>query len=968
MSQTKVFSVSTDTVVRRGTGDGTPKHGCGKSKHYYVGRHGGYDYDSFIKFTLDWTGVAKIVSATLNLYTDEYTSLGTAGEPGIMPAPTSTDSPKVLVYRLTSSFSEGNNVDGDFDNSDYTAPTHTTSSGVSKVMVKGANTLTQIDITAIVRSWAPSTVLNGGKKTNYGIGLFGLSDNTRNWSGWSREHTGGGGASERATITLVYELGPTIPDVPSSMTPVGSNPSIDTFEGNFTDVRATDKLQSVNIQVYDNGTSATTSASGNTITKSGHGFHAGDLVYFSNPGSGTGLTTLAAYYVLSSGLTSSAFKISTTAGGSVFDILASDTVTYTKRVASFSKVVTESERLAAHFIVAKPADWAPTTGVTYRWRARVTDQEGQTSDWSSLVSFSLSNTAPVAPVLDPISGQSFTTLNLVKFRGGAFHDSDPGDHLMAHQVQLSPYPAGDLRWDEADGILWDTGKAYDPFDATDWTEYYGGKALTAGTYYWRARHWDQRDGASNWTYAQIILSADFNPDPGSYSEVQIDPNAPWRILIRDLFQSDGVTPTVGRAPGRLVAVLEEAKNPGASLVFNSPGELHFTLLKDDQQISVIEPKQTHYAVEFYSGDGWQEKFAGVVWDVDATETDVVFKGLDYLGLYDTTIDERYDPLKPNKSYKNNGSFYENVSIRNVVLDQLNWAKKLANSWVGFISIGAIATMNEKVTVYSTMQPTLSFVAGLIDSHRQGTGKRTRMKVVKTTTGGYQLQIVDDPGVIRADLAMYYGELVQGYRVIFFGDGWANVQHIIGRNRDGVKVTYKTIKNQPFQPSQSLYGRIATVAVMDGVQDQADLNRRGLQAAIQSAKLGKNIAIGIRTEYLPVLQGYDICDVFPLRILDGAVDTDAFGSGYWTAAAVAWEGTDIGEQSIVITFLPREDASAPDPNLIPSVPVSTQPEWQLGWTPPDPSKATSKFWLDQTTGKVWVRDDTTGTLVPVTGTP
>ena len=86
-----------------------------------------------------------------------------------------------------------------------------------------------------------------------------------------------------------------------------------------------------------------------------------------------------------------------------------------------------------------------------------------------------------------------------------------------------------------------------------------------------------------------------------------------------------------------------------------------------------------------------------------------------------------------------------------------------------------------------MQPVLSFVAGLIDSHRQGTGKRTRMKVVKTTSGSYQLQIVDDPGIIRADLAMYYGELVQGYRIIVFGDNWANVQHVVGRNRDGVKV-------------------------------------------------------------------------------------------------------------------------------------------------------------------------------------
>jgi hypothetical protein len=214
-----------------------------------------------------------------------------------------------------------------------------------------------------------------------------------------------------------------------------------------------------------------------------------------------------------------------------------------------------------------------------------------------------------------------------------------------------------------------------------------------------------------------------------------------------------------------------------------------------------------------------------------------------------------------------------------------------------------------------MQPVLSFTAGLVDSHRQGTGKRTRIKVVKTTTGTYQLLIVDDPGVIRSDLAMYYGELVQGYRLIVFGDGWANVQHVVGRNIQGSKVVYSTISGKAFQPSTSVYGRIATVAVMDGVQDQNDLARRGLQAAIQSAKLGKHVAIGIRTEFLAPLQGWDVCDVFPLEIKDGAIDTTRFGSGYWAAYAAAWEATDIGQQSLVITFLPREDSSAPNPDLL-----------------------------------------------------
>jgi hypothetical protein len=961
------FSPDRDTVRSNSTSGGSGQ-GCGKSKHLYIGRQGSRDYDSFLHFPISFTGMATITAATLDIYTDEYDSFGASGEPGIMTAPGSTDTPKIVIRRLTSAFTEGNNADGHFDSTDYVNPSYTTSGQKTPtVLPKGSALLHQLDVLTIVKAWAPSSVSGGGKASNHGFGLYGYSDSKQNWSAWSREH---GNVSERPVLTITYTLGPTIPNVPQNMVPVGAQASVVDFGGDFSDIRATDTLQSTNIEIYDNGVAGTATASSDLINKTAHGLHANDLIRFTSLTGGAGLTAFATYYVHSSGLTANAFKLRTVPNGAGIVAITTNysALTYSKVIATATQVATNTERTNARFQVdMRNYGFNMQAGVNYRWRAQYKDQEGQTSPWSGLVTISLTDTPPNAPTLLPVSGASFASLNLVKFQGGTFSDSDAGDHLDSHQVQLSPFLPGSSSWNEPDGILWDSGQTSDPLGATDWTEYYSGRALAAGTYYWRARQWDQKQGVSAWTYATIVLTQDFNPDPGSYDAVQINPKAPWRILIRDLLQADGVTPTVGRAPGRLVAVFEEAKNVGASLVYNSPGEIHFTLLKDDQQLAAVQPKQVHYAVEFYSGDGWQEKFAGVIWDVDATETDVVFKGVDYLALYDTIIDERYDPLKPNKSYKSNGSYYEKVTIRNIVLDQLNYAKKQTDGWVGFIAIGAIATMNEKVSVYSTMQPTLSFIGGLLDSHRQGQGIRTRMKVVKTTTGTYQLQIIDNPGSIKADLALYYGELVQGYRVIIFGQDWANVQHVVGRNRDGVKVVYKTIKGQAFQPSTSLYGRIATVAVMDGVEDQADLNRRGLQAAMQSAKLGKNIAIGIRTLFLQPLQGWDVCDVFPVHILDGAVNTDAYGSGYWAAYACAWEATDIGEQSVVITLLPREDSSAPDPALIPSHPISPQPEWQLGWTPPDPLKASSLYWYDGTTGKVYKRVDSNGTLVPVTGT-
>lgn len=964
-TQTKTFSVSIDTSVRIKT-DGSAHEGCGKSKHLYVGRNGSYDYDSFIKFSIAssaFDDVGEIVSAVLNLYTDEFNTIGSFGEPGLFAAPGSSDKPVATVYRLTSAFTEGSNADGHFDSGDYTAPKHTTSGGVTFGLTPlGANLLHQKDITAIFKAWAPTKV-GGSNQPNYGIGLFGSTDATRNWSGWAREHSD---ASTRASITLTYKLGATVPNNPIVIGPSGSVASLDPgVTGTFSDPRATDTISQTAVEVYDNG-HAGTAATSNVVTSNGHKLSNGDVIYLTALTGGAGLALFTPYYVRAA--TTNTFKVAkTNSDSTIVDITTTATaLTWSRRATAFSGAATNSDKVSGTFTVPFPDSFIAIVGTPYRYRVRYQDQEGQWSAWVGLFTFTLTNNAPNAPVIKPLDGTSYATLNLVKFTG-TYSDPD-GDPLLGHQIQLSSYPPNDPAWTDADNLAWDTGIAFASIGDTSWVDYYGGRALTAGTYYWRARNFDARNGVSGWTYASIVLTADFNPDPASYDSVQINPQAPWRILIRNLYQADGVTRTAGRAPGQLVAVLEEAKSVGASVVYNSPGELHFTLLKDDEQIAVIEPKQVHYALEFYSGDGWQEKFAGVIWDFDATETDVVFKGIDYLALYDTIIDERYDPNKPNKSYKSNGSFYEQVTIRTVVMDQLNRAKKLTDSWVGFIAIGSIATMNEKVTVYSTMQPVLSFISGLIDSHRQGTGKRTRMRVVKLANGTYQLRIDDDPGTTRSDLAMYYGELVQGYRVIAFGDQWANVMNVVGRDKNGSKVVYKTWANQPFQPSTSTYGRIATVAVMDGVQDQLDLNRRGLQAAIGSAKLGKNIAIGIRTQFLQVLQGWDVCDVFPMRIADGAVDTTHFGSGNWSALAAAWEATDIGEQSLVITFVPREDATAPDPNLIPSQPVSTQPEWQLGWAPPDITKVSATRWLDQSTGQVYKRSDNGATLVPVTGTP
>jgi hypothetical protein len=604
------------------------------------------------------------------------------------------------------------------------------------------------------------------------------------------------------------------------------------------------------------------------------------------------------------------------------------------------------------------SDYWPTmkTRTTYKYRMRVQDQEGVWSLWSDLVSFYISNDQPTVSSIAPL-GYIYNSFRNLKY---TFTYSDPnGNRCTAYQVQMAALADTDPNWDDPTFLVWDTGKTLvskATYSPSTITVPYSGGAVAADNYNVRVRVWDLYGLASDWYYGDYnTLNTDYEPDSALTDSLNaFQPEKPWRIVIRGM--------GANRGPGTVAAIIYNAKEIGATMLYNSPGEMHFTLDADHPQVSVIEPKQTHYALEFYTGDAWREVYAGLVWDFDATDRQVVFYGVDYLSLFDTVYDERYDPANPDKPYDKGGSKYVDKTISQVVTDQLQRAIGLDNSPVGFITVGTVDTMAEKVTVFSTMQPTLQFITGLVESHRQGTGNRTRIAVRKVGAA-YKVNIDDDPGTQRDELRLSYGELVNGYRAVAFGDAWATVQHAIGRTRDGIRVLYKTESAPGI--SQATWGRFARVNVYDGVSDENDLIRRTKQAAMEAGKLGKRMGLALRSGLLLPLDGYDLCDTVPVSIDHGVVDTSAWGGGYWTIVGVTFqtgiasgnEKTNTDEPVVTLSLTPREDTVAPDTDLIPTRPISPQAEWQVGYTPPDVVNASARYWLDQNTGKVYVRNET-----------
>jgi hypothetical protein len=539
----------------------------------------------------------------------------------------------------------------------------------------------------------------------------------------------------------------------------------------------------------------------------------------------------------------------------------------------YSAPASASDAATGHFVVPIPASLK--SGTAYKWRTRARNQNGEWTPWTSAVSLSITTNNPTLASLKPVTASSVPTLNHVSF-GATYSDPD-SNKLLSYRIQLrSQTLSSDPAWDET-GVFWDTSDRTPT--ATEIatgviSTLYDGEALLAGTYSWRIKATDILGADSPWYYADITTTQDEEADPGEteFLTGYASRHGRARILIKSM--------GANRGPGTTIATIEDAGNVGASEMHNAPGEFFFTIPARHPQVSVIEPWQVHYAVEEYRGEGWKETAAGLITDFDASDNDVVFYGTDYLGLLELTVENRFNPnSSPNKAASlyptdptgaTSGAMYSDKTIKQVVQDQIDRAIHGTNSPVGFITRGAIATMNEKVTIYATFKSRLSFIAGLLDSHRgSNLGLKTRIRVRKTVSGGYTFVVEDNPGKDRSNLALEYGKLVEGFRVVPFGD-WGSRVYAIGRALNGIRVEY--LPDVLGVASEATYGRIPKVNMWQDVTDRTDLKRRAALYARQVSKVGKRLALALRVDSLGVKDGWDICDSVYVNINRGVVNT------------------------------------------------------------------------------------------------
>ena len=614
------------------------------------------------------------------------------------------------------------------------------------------------------------------------------------------------------------------------------------------------------------------------------------------------------------------------------------------------------------FSVLVPPSLASLTN--YDWWVKVWNQLGEVTAWSDKLPIRKLSNPPSLSAPSPV-GLTYETLDGVTFQA-LYADPDGPARPTRVQVQVrGTTPPGDPIWDSGGGY-WDSGLTLYPVDPASPSlirvRYQGG-GLDPGGYSWRMRAQDEYDATSPWVYGTFSLTKGYEPEPGD-NEFLTGYGRLGRFRVRIFAMGPN------RAPGKLVADIYDAANVGGSEYYNAPGEFFFTLPATHPQVSVIEPFQTHFSLEQYRGQGWRPILNGLMTDFDADEDEAVFYGVDYIGVLGMLSDERFNLAAPDTPVESGGGKYVKDTIKYVVTDQLTKARDAPNSPVKFINVGDIANMTEEVTIFATFKERLGFISGLIDSHRAGTGRRTRLVCQRNADSSFEWRVIYSPGVDRNNIRLEYGGLVQGFQVIPFGQ-WGTKVHGIGRTAEGARPFYAK-ENAP-GIDEVVWGSFPRVQVWADLEDQNDLTRRTKQAAVNVAKLGKRIALGIRVDSIDIKDGWDICDSVPVRIQRGVVDTTRYGSGYWTIWGWSWQSYPDGHTDTGLTILPREDNVPPNPDLIPSAPILNTPEWGVDNRPPTEDDLNG-WWLDTSTGEVWEKDQdgnwvlTDNTIIGAPGPP
>lgn len=342
-----------------------------------------------------------------------------------------------------------------------------------------------------------------------------------------------------------------------------------------------------------------------------------------------------------------------------------------------------------------------------------------------------------------------------------------------------------------------------------------------------------------------------------------------------------------RERGTLRAVIDDARDIGASEYVNRGGEFFMTLPWNHPLINEIVPLERHYRVARYNDRtlAYEDIFVGILDDFDANDKEVTVYGSDYLSLL-------------NGSISGSNTSYTSATVGAIITDQLSSARGETNSRVAFVAVGSIdATTTTVPLALTSFQGRLDFISSVIDIHTANSSVRAQIVLNSRSSLAFQWDFHQNRGSDQNGVLLDYGGLVQGFR---FVPGYADVAtHIygIGVKREGATILYST---QSYL-SSATYGRIAVPKVYQDIVNQTALDKRAQRDARRAAQIGKKLSLSIRSNRLAPFDGYDLCDSLPVQISRGIVSINSL----YTLWGLEWIGKRNGSEDLFLSLLPKE---------------------------------------------------------------
>lgn len=365
--------------------------------------------------------------------------------------------------------------------------------------------------------------------------------------------------------------------------------------------------------------------------------------------------------------------------------------------------------------------------------------------------------------------------------------------------------------------------------------------------------------------------------------IKINNQTLYRVILWDVDTTD-------RGRGSIAAIIHDAKDIGVSSYLNEGGEIFFTLPYNHPQIAECVPQERHYRVDRFDEEAgrYVTLGQGLLEDYDATDNEVVFYGIDYMGVLYKTI------TTPSTTQEYT---YTSQTFAKIYRDEMTQAVTAPNSRLGFIDFnkstvlgeGAIWThtsstplvinsSTQTYSVYTGGEPRASFLQNLANIAMSGTTTKVVFgNTLESDTELYNGFFCDMnwSSTPNNNIVLEYGGNVKSFS---YSPNFRNLltRSLLVATNSGATVSkiWSSIATGTAAP-ESTYGRIDGVSAADDIKSQAAADARAAYNLYQSSpdKI-KMISIAIKDGSIVPFKRYKLGDDIRVRIKRGIVDLDA----------------------------------------------------------------------------------------------